>query len=90
MTSLLPAVDPEQIMAKLRTDGATWFVPDFGRGDSGVDDNADKSNDVDLSDDIDGAQDESAKKERSDDLDETTDFAAEDVDDDADEDESDD
>ncbi|RLT22143.1 MAG: hypothetical protein DWI29_00960 [Planctomycetota bacterium] len=90
LTSLLPAVDPEQIMAKLRTDGATWFVPDFGRGDSGVDDNADKSNDVDLSDDIDGAQDESAKKERSDDLDETTDFAAEDVDDDADEDESDD
>ena len=90
LTSLLPAVDPEQIMAKLRTDGATWFVPDFGRGDSGVDDNADESNDVDVLDDINAAQDESAKKERSDDLDETTDFAAEDVDDDADEDESDD
>jgi hypothetical protein len=25
LTSLLPSVDPEQILAKLRTDGATWF-----------------------------------------------------------------
>ncbi len=31
-TSLLPSVDPEQILAKLRTDGATWFQPDFGLG----------------------------------------------------------
>ena len=30
LTSLLPSVDPEQILAKLRTDGATWFQPDFG------------------------------------------------------------
>ena len=28
-TSLLPSVNPEQILAKLRTDGATWFQPDF-------------------------------------------------------------
>ena len=30
MTALLPSIDPEQILAKLRTDGATWFAPDFG------------------------------------------------------------
>ena len=27
---MLPSIDPEQILAKLRTDGATWFAPDFG------------------------------------------------------------
>ncbi|MCA9012948.1 MAG: hypothetical protein KDB01_24520 [Planctomycetaceae bacterium] len=30
MTALLPSIDPEQILARLRTDGATWFAPDFG------------------------------------------------------------
>jgi hypothetical protein len=30
LTSLLPSVDPEQILAKMRTDGAAWFTPDFG------------------------------------------------------------
>ena len=30
LTSLLPSVDPEQILARMRTDGAAWFSPDFG------------------------------------------------------------
>jgi hypothetical protein len=30
LTSLLPSVDPEQILARMRTDGAGWFAPDFG------------------------------------------------------------
>jgi hypothetical protein len=30
LTSLLPSVDPEQILARMRTDGAAWFQPDFG------------------------------------------------------------
>lgn len=90
LTSLLPSVDPEQIMAKLRTDGATWFVPDFGRAEDSVDENEVESNDVDLSDDIDTEQDESAEKERSGDLDETAEIDAEYVDDDAEEEESDD
>jgi hypothetical protein len=30
LTSLLPSVDPEQILARMRTDGAAWFAPDFG------------------------------------------------------------
>jgi hypothetical protein len=29
LTSLLPAVDPEQILALMRTHGAAWFEPDF-------------------------------------------------------------
>lgn len=28
LTSLLPALDPEQILARLRTDGADWFLED--------------------------------------------------------------
>ena len=30
LTSLLPSVDPERILAGMRADGATWFQPDFG------------------------------------------------------------
>ena len=30
LTSLLPSVDPEQILARMRTDGAGWFQPDYG------------------------------------------------------------
>ena len=30
LTSLMPSVDPEQILARMRTDGAAWFAPDFG------------------------------------------------------------
>ena len=30
LTSLLPSIDPEQVLAKMRTDGAAWFEPDFG------------------------------------------------------------
>jgi hypothetical protein len=26
----MPSVDPEQILARMRTDGASWFAPDFG------------------------------------------------------------
>lgn len=33
LTSLLPSVDPEQILAKMRTDGAKWFEPDYGLGE---------------------------------------------------------
>jgi len=29
LLSLLPSVDPEQILARMRTDGAGWFQPDF-------------------------------------------------------------
>jgi hypothetical protein len=30
LASLLPSIDPEQILARMRTDGAAWFLPDFG------------------------------------------------------------
>lgn len=30
LTSLLPSIDPEQILARLRSDGAKWFLPDYG------------------------------------------------------------
>jgi len=33
LTSLLPSVDPEQILARMRTDGAAWFQPDFALSD---------------------------------------------------------
>ena len=33
LTSLLPSVDPEQILAKMRTDGAKWFDPDYALGE---------------------------------------------------------
>jgi hypothetical protein len=29
LLSLLPSVDPEQVLARMRTDGAVWFQPDF-------------------------------------------------------------
>ncbi len=90
LTSLLPSVDPEQIMARLRTDGATWFVPDFGQADDSDDD----SNDVDLTDDMDAEHDASGKKEPSGDIHESADIDSEYMDDDdaedAEEDESDD
>ena len=86
MTSLLPSVDPEQIMARLRTDGATWFVPDFGR----TDENDDEAHDVDLTDDTDIVQVESAEHESPGDLNESIDVDTEYVDEDTDEDESDD
>lgn len=95
LTSLLPSVDPEQIMAKLRTDGATWFVPDF----SLADDRGDESYDVDLSDDMVAQDDESGKHEPAGNLDELAGDESADVDsayvdaddtDESDEDESDD
>ena len=95
LTSLLPSVDPEQIMAKLRTDGATWFVPDF----SLADDRGDESYDVDLADDMVAQDDESGKHEPSGNLDELAGDESADVDsayvdahdtDESDEDESDD
>ncbi|MEJ7594307.1 MAG: hypothetical protein WKF77_22450 [Planctomycetaceae bacterium] len=81
LTSLLPSVDPEQIMAKLRTDGATWFVPDFGPAD----DSDDEPSDIDLTDDMDAEHDESGKKEPSGDIHESADDDAEDADEDEDE-----
>lgn len=86
LTSLLPAVDPEQIMAQLRTDGATWFVPDFGMAEN----RDDESDQIAVSDDIDVVPDASEKRDRVRDLDESADIDSEDIDDDAEEDESDD
>ncbi len=76
LMSLLPSVDPEQIMAKLRTDGATWFEPDFALAD----DRGDESYDVDLSDDIVAQDDESGKHEPSGNLDELAGDESADVD----------
>ncbi len=85
LTSLLPSVDPEQILAKLRTDGATWFVPNFGlTGDSD-----DESSDLDLPDDEDADQDESGTTELSGHPDVSANSDSDDPDD-AEEDESDD
>lgn len=33
LSSLLPSVDPEQVLARMRTDGAAWFIPEFGLDD---------------------------------------------------------
>lgn len=33
LMALLPSVDPEQILGRMRTDGAKWFQPDYGVGD---------------------------------------------------------
>jgi hypothetical protein len=30
LTSLLPSLDPEQILARMRVDGAGWFEPNYG------------------------------------------------------------
>ena len=95
LTSLLPSVDPEQVMAKLRTDGATWFVPDFGQADDSDGERSDdERSDVDLTDDMDAEHDASGKKEPSGDIHESADIDSEYMDDDdaedAEEDESDD
>ncbi len=63
ITSLLPSVDPEQILASLRTDGAKWFAPSF---DSADDVDA-ESNSPDLLDDVDAEQQDADSDERSDD-----------------------
>ena len=87
LTSLLPAVDAEQILAKLRTDGATWFAPDFGLTEM----SNDQSGGMDSDDDIETEQDASRTGKRTGDLDEPTDIDPEYTDDDdAHEDESDD
>ena len=75
LTSLLPSIDPEQILARLRTDGATWFVPNFGMTD-------DESGDVDLLDDVDADQGESGASKLAGNLDSAADFESEYVDDD--------
>ena len=33
LSSLLPSIDPEQVLARMRTDGAAWFLPEFGLDD---------------------------------------------------------
>ena len=73
-------------MAQLRTDGATWFVPDFGMAEN----RDDESDQIAVSDDIDVVPDASEKRDRVRDLDESADIDSEDIDDDAEEDESDD
>ena len=87
LTSLLPAVDPEQILAKLRTDGATWFAPDFGL----TEENNDESGGMDSYEDLDAEQAASRTRKLSGDLDKSTVIDPEYTDDDdAQEDESDD
>jgi hypothetical protein len=87
LTSILPSVDPEQILARLRTDGATWFAPNFGLTDEGDE----ESGGIDSYDDIEAEQDASVKGKVADNLDEATDIDAEYTDDeDAPEEESDD
>ena len=68
LTSLLPSVDPEQILAKLRTDGATWFAPDFGL----TEENNDESGGMDSYEDIEPEQDASRTGKLSGGLDEST------------------
>jgi hypothetical protein len=69
LTSLLPSVDPEQILARMRTDGAAWFTPDFGidgvfaegdPDDSFLDEPVAKETDEELTDltDADSVEDE--------------------------------
>ncbi len=54
LTSLLPSVDPEQILARMRTDGAAWFQPDFGLdGVFAESDDTDDSTDSLLDDTVD-------------------------------------
>ncbi len=87
LTSLLPSVDPEQILAKLRTDGATWFAPDFGL----TEENDDESGGMDSYEGLDAEQAASRTRKLSGDLDESTVIDPEYTDDDdAQEDESDD
>ena len=86
LASLLPSVDPEQILATLRTNGATWFAPEFGLADSLHED----SEGSDLLDDMDAEQHDSETSELSDNLDETTETDSEYLDDDDMEEESDD
>lgn len=88
LTSLLPSVDPEQILAKLRTDGATWFAPDFGLTDEGKDESGEVNSYDDI--EIESEQDESRTKKLLSDLNESTEVESEYTDDDAHEDESDD
>jgi len=86
LASLLPSVDPEQILATLRTNGATWFAPEFGLADSLHED----SDGSDLLDDMDAEQQDDETSELSDDLDETTKVDSEYLNDDDMEEESDD
>lgn len=80
LTSLLPSIDPEQILAKLRTDGATWFLADYGISD-----------DTDDLDDSETDQDESVVQEAADDTENSTDSESDDSDEsDADQEDSDD
>lgn len=67
MTALLPSIDPEQILAKLRTDGATWFSPDFGL--TGENENEESGFDGTDSENADGLEVEQAElSEAGDDL----------------------
>ena len=62
LTSLLPSIDPEQVLAKMRTDGAAWFEPDFGLTpdsdqESSETDSFDEQSPDDTADDNDAEQD---------------------------------
>ena len=56
LISLLPSIDPEQILAKMRTDGAAWFEPDFGLA-SDADSFDDQAADDEITDDADSERD---------------------------------
>ena len=70
LTSLLPSVDPERILAGMRADGATWFQPDFGLagvfpeesdlllGDLAAEETQDQSEELADSEDIDNPDSE--------------------------------
>lgn len=65
--SLLPSVDPEQILARMRTDGAAWFQPDFGLELEGA---AEDSEDDEFSEEdpeFDTADDDTAEDDSGDD-----------------------
>jgi hypothetical protein len=86
LASLLPSVDPEQVLATLRTDGATWFAPDFGL----VTDVDEESDATESLEDIDADQQDAETSELSDDQDEVAEVDSEFLDDDDTDEESDD
>ena len=69
LTSLLPSIDPEQVLARMRTDGAAWFLPEFGLDDElgEVIDTADSLEELALERDL--LEDIEDERERSDSID---------------------
>lgn len=89
LTSLLPSIDPEQILAKLRTDGAAWFEPEFGLAPDSDEELSDDASLDELSEDDDSEQSIAESVMRSRDLDESQDDEDDDEDDESMDDEED-